>query len=254
MAYDVATAIKMSVQSYQERAKRIIQFFQQHNDDIQLTINHFKEENVPERSIRDVVNRFLKEGRVDFKPKTGRPSTVDTKTNRKRVKLAYLRKPSRSVRNTGERLNINYSSVQRIKKKLGFRTSVKKKRPVYKKNQEERARKGSKYIYNKMVPSGGDLICVMDDETYVPADPDQVPGREFYSELLGRPLDDDRKVKKKEKFCEKFLVWQAISSDGQVCEPFIMKGSMNSDVYLKECVRKRLIPFIESIGAENVLF
>ena len=68
---------------------------------------------------------------------------------------------------------------------------------------------------------------MMDNETYVLVDPDQVPGRELSSELPGRPLDD-RKVKKKEKFREKFLSWRAILSDRQVCEPFIMKGSMNT--------------------------
>ena len=86
----------------------------------------------------------------------------------------------------------------------------------------------------------GGLICVM-DENYVPADQDQVPERESYSELPGRPLDVDRKVKKKEKFSQKFLVWQTISSDGQVFEPFIMKGSMKSEVCLGECVRRRLV-------------
>lgn len=86
-----------------------------------------------------------------------------------------------------------------------------KKAPKYKNNQEERARKGSKYVYNKVVPSGGSLICVMDDETYVPADPDQVPGRQFYSELSDYPLDESQKVKKVEKYPAKFLVWQAIA-------------------------------------------
>lgn len=244
----------MSVSNYQERARRIIEFFQLKNEDRKLTINHFLEEGVPERSIINVLKRYRDEGRVEFKKKSGRPATVNNKKNQNRVKSSFKTNPSTSVRNVGQKLSISKSSVARIKKTVGMKTRTKKKRPKYKKNQEIRARTRSKYIYNKIVKSGGNLICIMDDETYVPADPEQVPGREFYTEIPNEHLDESKKVKKVKKFYEKYLVWQAISSNGLVSSSYIQKGTMNSDVYLEECVKKRLIPFIESIGKEKSFF
>lgn len=74
----------MKVQDYQERTKRIIQFFEPHNN-IKFTISHFKLENIPERSIRererDVVNQFLNEGR--FKKKTDRHQRTTRQTKEK---------------------------------------------------------------------------------------------------------------------------------------------------------------------------
>lgn len=69
----------MKVQFYQERAHRIIAFFQSNNNNIKATIDHFKKENVPQRSIRDIIKRYLDEGRTEFKKKTGRPASVNTK-------------------------------------------------------------------------------------------------------------------------------------------------------------------------------
>lgn len=244
----------MSVKLYQDRANRIIEFFQGNNRNRKLTIDHFLAENVPRRSIQSILKRFIDEDCIQFRKKSGRPRTINTKENQKRVRSSFINNPSKSVRNAGENLDIHYSSVHRIKQTLGMKTYTKKKKPKYIKNQELRARKGSKYIYNKVVPSGGNFICVIDDETYVPADPNQVPGKEFYSEIPGVQLDQSQKVIKKEKYYKKFLIWQAISSSGKLSLPYIQEGAMKSNIYLKECIRKRLIPFVKSINAENVFF
>ena len=52
------------------------------------------------------------------------------------------------------------------------------------------------------------------------------------------------------------MVWQAVSSDGLPSDFFVFeKGSMNSEMYLKECIVKRLIPFIKkSYQNAKVLF
>ena len=95
-------------------------------------------------------------------------------------------------------------------------------------------------------------MVVMDDETYVPADPDQVHSKEHYSLVPGVVLPESGKVKPVEKFPKKFLVWQAIAQDGSVSAPYIKIG-MNSDEYLEKCVKKILVPFIKSFK-QPVLF
>ena len=94
----------------------------------------------------------------------------------------------------------------------------------------------------------------MDDKTYVPADPDQVPCKEFYSSIPGVELDKSQTVKAVVKFGKKYLVWQAISANGLVSNPYIQEGTMNSEIYERECIKKRLIPFIRSLGHEISFF
>jgi len=48
------------------------------------------------------------------------------------------------------------------------------------------------------------------------------------------------------KFPKKYLVWQAICSRGQKSEEFVTQGSLNTDIYVKECLKKRFLPLIES--------
>ena len=49
---------------------------------------------------------------------------------------------------------------------------------------------------------------------------------------------------KKSKFAKKFLVWQAICSCGDRSSNFVTSGTINSEIYVKECLQKRLLPFI----------
>ncbi len=41
------------------------------------------------------------------------------------------------------------------------------------------------------------------------------------------------------------LVWQAIDQFGNTSEPYISERTMNGKIYLEECLKKRLIPFLE---------
>lgn len=245
----------MSVQFNQQRAEVIIDFFRAHNFERKVTFDHFKEQGVSYSTVRNVLNRFNSDGRVQFKTKTGRPRTVLTKNNIKKIETQFYKSPSTSVRKITAKINISVSSVQRAKREIGIRTRRKQKAPKHNENQRRRAELACRKLYKKTVPSGGNHFMIMDDETYVPIDGTQIPGLEFYNELPNQVLPIDAKIKKTQKFPRKFLVWQAIAEDGSVSSPFITTRTMNADIYLRECVKKRLIPFIESFGNEKkILF
>lgn len=59
-------------------------------------------------------------------------------------------------------------------------------------------------------------------------------------------IPDDSKVKRKEKFPAKFLVWQAISQDGSISEPFISKQNLNGERYLKDILQGPFSNFFNS--------
>jgi len=60
------------------------------------------------------------------------------------------------------------------------------------------------------------------------------------------------KIKTKQKFEPKLMVWLAISPRG-ISQPFIVPSGLavNQKVYLKECVIKRLIPFIQKYHSDG---
>lgn len=237
----------------QIRANQIINFFQRSNFDRKKTLQHFSEQNVSKSTIKRHIKRFVESGTSEFKPIPGRPITVNTRANGKRVIGCLKRNPSKSVRAISQSLKVTKSSVQRIKVKNQVKTYTKRKVPKYIKDQEERAKKGCHWLYRKLVPSGGNFMIVMDDETYVPADPDQVHSKDYYSQIHGVELPESAKVKPVEKFPKKFLVWQAIAQDGSVSKPYIKSGTMKSPEYLDKCVKEILVPFIKRFK-QPVLF
>lgn len=86
----------------------------------------------------------------------------------------------------------------------------------------------------------------MDDETYVVSDFRQLPGLSFYRAKHRFGVERQYKYKSLSKFPAKYLVWQAICSCGRRSKSYIAKGSMKSENYIKECLQKRLLPFIRS--------
>ena len=95
--------------------------------------------------------------------------------------------------------------------------------------------------------------CVMDDETYVLCEFSQLPGQEFYSATSRSGVSYEFRTKKKSKFPKKFLVWQAISSCGKKSSCFVTSGSINSEIYVKEYLQKRLLPFLRQ-HTKNTFF
>ena len=66
----------------------------------------------------------------------------------------------------------------------------------------------------------------------------------YYTDNVGK-CPNNVKLKKKSKYEKKVLVWIAISPIG-MSTPFIAESGLaiNQNIYLDECIKKRLIPFI----------
>lgn len=245
----------MSRQKFQFQADAICKFFQDKNYDKKLTLQHFKEQNIPARTIHKVIKRYVETGTSEYKQIPGRKPTVNTTSLQKRVLNKIKRNPSVSQRKLAVDLGTNQTAILRAEKKLGVKSKKKRKAPLYKEQQLPRIKIGAKKLYRKHLPSGGGHFFVMDDETYVPADSSQIPGTEYYKEVPGVQLNPEVMVARKEKFTKKFMVWQAISEDGDVSEPFITTGTINGDIYLDECINKRLVPFYEKKkGSSPIIF
>ena len=94
---------------------------------------------------------------------------------------------------------------------------------------------------------------VQDDETYVKADFKQLPGQEFYTATGRGKVADIFKHIKLSKFAKKYLVWHAICTCGLKSNIYIATETVNQEIYVSECLQKRLLPFLKRHNC-SVLF
>lgn len=246
----------MTTLEHQAFAKRVVHFYNNKcSKDLSSTCNHFMKEGKNRRTITRIISRYKQRGNIEFIKKTGRPSKISNDNVRRKIKNMIKIKPSTSVRNGARKLKIPKSTFGRIKLGLGIKAYKKQTVPKYKSGQKQRAKRGCRKIYKKIIPSGENKILIIDDETYVYFDPSQVNGDEYYHCENKDDVEICDKTKPKQKFPKKFLVWQAIDEFGNASDSFITTGTINKDIYLKECLKKRLLPFIlKHHKIDDVLF
>ena len=73
-----------------------------------------------------------------------------------------------------------------------------------------------------------------------------LPGPQYYTKYRDEVLPDSETSVKIEKFGAKILVWQAICQCGHRSRTFLTSATINKDIYINECLKKRLLPFILS--------
>lgn len=220
--------------------------------DRKKTRQHFLAEGMHRTTINRILDRYEERGNADFKKKIGRPAILGSPQLVKSLKDAITKNPNVSNRCMATKLGISEFYVRYIKaKKLGFKTYKAQSAPKYNEGQKSRAKTNCRKIGEKMLKQSTTKMIVMDDETYCPIDPESINGVKYYSCANKKNVQAKYKFKSKEKFPQKYLIWLALDETGKVSKPFITTKTLNSKLYLKECIMKRLIPFIEN---KDVLF
>ena len=72
--------------------------------------------------------------------------------------------------------------------------------------------------------------------------PKNVPGNQYYH---GKGCPIQYQIKEAEKHYEKFLIWQCLDLVVCASDWFVTTGTVTGKVYLKECLKKKLIPFTQ---------
>lgn len=153
--------------------------------------------------------------------------------------------PGLSDRDRAKKFNTSYSTARRIRLKAGYKSYRVIKHPNRNDKQSLVAKKRARLLYDKILTKHGGCI-VMDDETYVKCDFKQIPGQKFYISKIRGNVPKKYKYVLQDKFAKKFMIWQAICSCGKKSRAFVTSSTMNSELYMKECLQKRLLPFIRS--------
>lgn len=216
-----------------------------------MTNAHFKKEGIPKSTTYRWMTRCDLNKPPTFRKSTGRPPTVATPKLLRAIERSYALNPSTSVPKLAKKLHVNRKTLSKIKVyKLNIRAHVKKKAPKYIKDQKSRAKTGLRKIYKKAASK----ILVIDYETYCAVEPSEVPGRKFYHASDPREVKYENKILPRAKFSKKYMIWLAIDQNGEISSPFITDKTMTGDLYLKECIKKRLMPFISGYEKNSLLF
>lgn len=196
---------------------------------------------IPKTTIQNVLSKFQESCSVQRKSGSGRKSGSADQKLAKEVVAKFKQNPNLSLRDVADKVGTSSATVHRIKRREGLRSFHVQKTPDRTAEKTQVAKSRSRLLYENFLTKYD--CCIMDDETYVKADFNQLPGQEFY--VAKKRGDADPKFKNRQctKFPVKYLVWQAICTCGQKSSPFVTTGTINADIYVKECLQKRLLPF-----------
>ena len=176
----------------------------------------------------------------------GRRKGFSCTQNVKKVKALLERNPRLSNRKLAVKANCSEKTVRKIKQSVGLKTYKVQTVPDRNANKNVKAQQRARKLKSGFLAKK--KCCIMDDETYVLCEFSQLPGQEFYSATKRGGVEEKFRSKKKSKFPKKFLVWQAICGCGKRSKCFVTSGTINTEVYVKECLQKRLLPFISQHG------
>lgn len=226
-----------------ENRKKIVHIFQQNPTWSHSSIA--KEAKVSRRTVSGVIKRFKNSSTVVRAEGSGpKPATRDTELVKK-VKRSVKQNPGLSLRDREKKIGTSHTSVRNALKKAGLKSFKAIKVPNRNEKQKKAVKKRSRKLYDEVLTKFNGCL-IIDDETYVKLDQGQVPGQKFYVSDKRLNVPDKFKFIQLEKYGKKVLIWQTVCSCGLKSRSFATCATLNSDLYIEECLEKRLLPFIRS--------
>lgn len=214
---------------------------------------HFNKEGVAKSTIYDILRRMENNILPERKSRCAPPSAKMTESKIKLLKDKIDHHDGISQSDLAEVFGVSQPTICRtIKKKTNIRYYKKKKAP----KRTDRQKAVVRPFCARLVRVFRKKKIIIDDESYFGLSNYELSGNAgFYSSNIDTtPIEV--KIKRKEKFEPKLLVWVAISTAG-ITKPYIAPSgqAINQDIYIEKCLRSRLIPFIkEHHKNDNVVF
>lgn len=202
-------------------------------------------------------NRIIHRAENDFGHErvkgSGRKAKKMTKTKIGHLKKMFDDRDGVSMSQAARKFDCSKSLINyTLKKKSTIKSWKKKTIPQRNEAQRERITVCVDRLYRKL----GKSSCVMDDESYFTLSHSTINGNHnFYSSHVSS-APASIKYRPKKKFEKKLLVWLCFSEKGMAKPYFVPSGlAVNQKIYLEECIKKRLLPFIkEHHSDDNYLF
>lgn len=199
---------------------------------------------LPRSTVYLVLKRYRQTLSVERKKKQVEKTGTKNLLLRSKVLRSIKSNPGLSDADRAKRYNTSTSTARRIRINANMRAYRVIKYPNRTEKQNHIAKKRARALYEKVLTKFKGCI-IMDDETYVKMDTRQLPGRNYYVASRRGNTKQQYKYQKVDKFAKKVLIWQAICNCGLKSRPFLTQNTLTSEVYISECLQKRLLPLIK---------
>lgn len=197
------------------------------------------------QTVNRVLKRFKETLSIKRKPGAGRkPGAVDPQLTNKVIR-SCKQNPSLSDQERAQRFGTSRTNIRKIRYTAAMKSYRVVKRPNRTDKQQRDVKTRSRKLYENFLTKH-DGCCIMDDETYVKLDFSQLPGYNYYVAMMRGSVASQFKFSSHDKFAKKLMIWQAICSCGLKSKVFVTSATMTSDLYIKECLQKRLLPFLRA--------
>ena len=226
------------MKSKQEIKSRVYKFYENNKDKGKKYVAaHFMAEGVPKATIYRHIESAATGKPLARKKGSGRKPKINTPKNRAKLTKMFNHRKGMSLRKAAKVFNCHHKTIWEILKTLKRPVLCYKrtKRPGRTPLQRLLARPKCRDLYRNYRNSD----FIIDDESYFTLSNSSFTGNDSYYSNDRTQTPDTVKYIDVVKFEEKVLVWMAISPKGP-------SGlAVNQEVYLNECIVKRLMPFIE---------
>ncbi|CAF0991596.1 unnamed protein product [Rotaria magnacalcarata] len=212
-------------------------------------VKHLQKEGIARSTIYSIIKRCENGIPIQEKPGKGHPPTLNQK---KQLKLRNLVENRIGIRQRqlARKFLVSRYCIMRNIKKLGLKYYKRQKAPKYNQKQLDQMAWRCRKLRRNFIDSK--KFIVMDDEKYFTLSGDNMPGNAgFYSSNTAN-TPWNVKLKSKQKFEPKVLVWLALSSKG-ISVPYIGTThgpAIDSNLYVQKCLPK-LLAFIRRYHADN---
>lgn len=201
--------------------------------------------NLSRSTVTGVIRRFQREQTVDRLPVTREKPGSHNKKLVSNIVRSLKANPGLSDIDRAQRYGTSTSTGRRVRLRAGYKSYRIIKHPNRSDKQNLVAKKRARLLYSEVLTKFEGCI-LMDDESYVKLDLKQNAGLSFYASKIRGNVSPRYKYQMLDKYGKKVLVWQGICSCGLKTPAYMTTLNMNSQLYMKECLEKRVLPFIRS--------
>lgn len=196
-------------------------------------------------TVLNTIKKWKETSSVTDKVPSNRPKGPKNPRLEKKVLKTIKSDRSISLRKLAKKHGCSVHFIQNVKARNHIKSFKKQKVPKKAIEQKQRARIRSGRLYRFMLENKERCI-IMDDETYVYLDTQRNLHTQFYMAAEGEDVSQEEKTIPTGKFDKKAMVWQAICTCGKRSTVFYTLGTITAEIYIKECIKKRVVPLARS--------
>ena len=238
------------ISKQEQQRSRVYNFYIDNKDKgKQFTVDHFLAEKIPRATIYSIIQRAENEFGHNRRIGSGRRAIKIPQNKVNQLKTMINNKDNVSYRKAARKFNVTPSYVHKI---IKSKSNIKKRTKIKIPERNEQQKIEAKTKCGRLLRKFPEHEWIIDDESYFTLSHSTINGNNiFYTDDIDS-CPSSVKYYTKSKFGEKILIWAAFSSKGMSNIYIVPNGlAVNKELYLNECIIKRLIPFIKQHHQNN---